>query len=720
MSAAIILSALLLVAIVLTTGFVLGQRAITQTAVTADPAFFQDNPQAMVIYDPATLQFLDVNNAALAQYGFSRNAFLSMYVHDIEQDIQRFQASRDDLPDALISSGWHHRTNHGKVIDVDMMSRSMTYKGRRARLVTMIDVTERTHNATLLKASEAALAAAQELAQLGSFQVNCRTNTHSWTPQMYRIYGLPEGSPVPAEGRHAYDHPADEIRVHTAIMDARFKHCPYDFDHRIVRADGLLRYVHEQGRFTYDAQGQPLENIGTVIDITDRKNAQAELAQLAYHDSLTGLPNRTQLIEQLEILFDESTEETRVALLFIDLDRFKIINDTLGHRYGDDVLIEVGMRLRAGLRDTDIVARPGGDEFIIALQDVADKLEVSRAADKILASFEKPFFIAGHEHLISASIGVSLFPADGRAVETLLQSADSAMYAAKARGGNNFHFYTSNLQADAARRFKLESAIRRAIEHSEFAIHYQPVLSVESGAIVAAEALIRWNDPELGIVMPGEFIPFAEETGLIVPMGDWIFLEACVQAKLWSAGGHRIKIWINVSAAQLHHPNFVASVRDGLVQTGLNSSQIGLELTESAFIDGRSETIAALRELRGLGVSLALDDFGVAYSSLDYVRRLPIDTIKIDRSFLRDIATDRFNQSIVRGIVGIAHDLHFRVTAEGVETTAQYDFLRDLGCDDWQGFYYGEAETAAAFSHLLGAPRVHNPVEQTYFGKATG
>lgn len=233
---------------------------------------------------------------------------------------------------------------------------------------------------------------------------------------------------------------------------------------------------------------------------------------------------------------------------------------------------------------------------------------------------------------------------------------------------------------------------------------------------MAAEALLRWNDPHSGLVMPADFIRFAEETGLVLPLGDWVFKEACVQAKLWSAGGHRIKLWVNVSAAQLHHPSFVASIRDRLMHTGLQASTIGLELTESSFINGRSETIATMRELKGMGLSLALDDFGVAYSSLDYVRRLPIDTIKIDRSFLHEIDTDRFNQSIVRGIVGIAHDLNLNVTAEGVETTAQFDFLADLGCDDWQGFYYAEAVPAPAFSRLLRSPRMQNTLEESYFG----
>ncbi|MBC5829656.1 MAG: EAL domain-containing protein [Candidatus Eremiobacteraeota bacterium] len=683
-------------------------------------AYFADSPQPMWVYDPKTLRFLDVNATALATYGYRREQFLRMTVEDIEPDMERMRKLLAHLPDDnhAVSRGWRHKTADGRLIDVDIASRSTTFQSQPARIVVATDVTERVVTEERLRLSETTLAQAQQIARLGSFYHDVRTKERRWSDVMYAVFGMQAGDPMPPEGIWKFDHPDDRELVRLEIEAARSERRPYDIDHRIVRADGIVRHVHEQGRWTYDEAGDEVLNIGTIIDITERKEAEAALAHLAYHDSLTGLPNRTKLIESLEeALATRIEDDALFALLFIDLDRFKIINDTLGHSYGDDVLVEIGKRLRARLSDTAIVARQGGDEFIVFESGLADKVEASHVAEQILETFKKPFTVSGHDHFISASIGVSLAPLDGEIVETLLQNADTAMYAAKKRGGNNFHFYTSNLQHAAAKRFKLESDLHRAIDRSEFSLYYQPVLSVKTGNIVAAEALLRWNDPHTGMVMPADFIEFAEETGLVLPLGDWIFKEAFVQAKLWSASGHRIKLWINVSAPQLHHPLFVASIRDRLTHTGLQASNIGLELTESSFINGRTETIATMRELKGMGLSLALDDFGVAYSSLDYVRRLPIDTIKIDRSFLHGIDTDRFNQSIVRGIVGIAHDLNLNVTAEGVETTAQFDFLADLGCDDWQGFYYAEAVPAPAFSRLLRSPRTHKTFEETYFGE---
>ncbi|MDQ6931407.1 MAG: diguanylate cyclase, partial [Candidatus Eremiobacteraeota bacterium] len=418
----------------------------------------------MFIYDATTLRFLDVNAAAVARYGYSREQFRSMGVADIEPEMDRLFDILAALPQDGHSDtrGYRHKASDGRTLHVDISSRAITYRGVSARLVSAFDVTDRARSEELLRLSEAELAAAQQIAHLGSFFHDVRTGERRFSDELYYLWGMKPGDPIPDGGIWSFDYPDDQEYIRSEIEAARREKRYYDIDHRIVRVDGTIRYVHEQGRWTYDENGEEKFNIGTIIDITDRKDNEAELAQLAYHDSLTGLPNRTKLIETLEdALRGRPNDDALFALFFIDLDRFKIINDTLGHSYGDKVLIEIGARLRLQLPETAVVARPGGDEFIVFIRDASDKVEVSRVADQILNAFIRPFLVGGHEHFVSASIGVSLSPLDGDIVETLLQNADTAMYAAKKRGGNNVHFYTSNLQHVAARRFKLESALHR-------------------------------------------------------------------------------------------------------------------------------------------------------------------------------------------------------------------------------------------------------------------
>jgi len=399
-----------------------------------------------------------MNATALATYGYTREQFLSITVADIEPDMERMRKLLAHLPDQnhAVSRGWRHKTSDGRFIDVDIASRPTTFANQPARIVVATDVTERVVAEERLRFSETTLAQAQQIARMGSFYHDLRTMERRWSDVMHAVFGMRVGDPMPAEGIWKFDHAEDSARVRAEIETARRERRPYSIDHRIVRADGVIRYVHEQGRWTYDEAGNEVLNIGTIIDITERKEAEAALAHLAYHDSLTGLPNRTKLIESLEeALGARGEDDALYALFFIDLDRFKIINDTLGHSYGDDVLVEIGKRLRARLPESAMVARQGGDEFIVFVRGLDDKVAASRVADQILEAFKKPFTVGGHEHFISASIGVSLAPLDGEIVETLLQNADTAMYAAKKRGGNNFHFYTSHLQHAAAKRFKL-------------------------------------------------------------------------------------------------------------------------------------------------------------------------------------------------------------------------------------------------------------------------
>ncbi|MEO6912954.1 MAG: EAL domain-containing protein [Candidatus Baltobacteraceae bacterium] len=678
---------------------------------------FRDNPTPMWIFDVQTLAFLAVNDAAIVYYGFSRNEFLRMRITDIRplEDVASFVAMIDELPPVRATPApFRHRIKDGTVIQVETISHAVTYAARDARIVSASDVTRRVEAEESLRESEASLALAQQIAHVGSFTHDMNTGEHVWSTELYSIVGAAPGSFDNSSGLWPFDHPDDAARVQREVSVARSAHRSYNIDHRIVRSDGAIRHVQEQARWTYDGAGNEVVHIGTVLDITERKAAETALEHLAYHDSLTGLSNRARLAEEFEELLAATSGDALTAVLFIDLDRFKLVNDTLGHRVGDEVLVEIGKRLRARLKTGDLVARPGGDEFIVVLAGVRDKMEVSQRAKELLDAFTAPFQIAEHDHFVSASIGASIYPLDGRKVDTLLQSADAAMYAAKHRGGNNFHFYTASLQYAAARRFRLENALHRALERNEFTMYYQPVLNVASGRIVATEALLRWNDPELGMTLPGDFIPFAEESGLVVQIGEWVFRQSIAQAKLWSAAGNPMRVWINVSASQLQSAGLVSALRERLISAELDPALIGLELTEGTFINAGQETLATLHQLKALGVLLALDDFGVKYSSLDYLRRLPIDVLKIDRSFLQDVIRDKFHQSIVRAIIGIAHDVGFSVTAEGVETQEQLAFLSRLGCDDWQGYFYSEARPPEDVTRLLRAKESILPFAANY------
>ncbi|MDP9110454.1 MAG: EAL domain-containing protein [Candidatus Eremiobacteraeota bacterium] len=673
-----------------------------------DRVLFIDNPTPMWIYDTKTVRILDVNDAAVLRYGYTRQEFLSMSLLDIRpvEDHAAFLALVPTLAKVNAHSGaFRHRTRSGENMWVNVASHEMLFKGQKARIASATDITRQVAAEEHLRASQASLATAQEIAHLGSFEHDLLSDRRHWSSELFHIFGFESDTMDVTNALGRFTHADDLQRVRNYIEAARAARTPYDVDHRIIRADGQVRHIQEQGHFRYNEAGECTHHIGTVLDITERKMAEESLEHLAYHDPLTGLANRGWLSKQMESRISAQHEDDLMAILFIDLDRFKTINDTLGHKVGDDVLVAIGKRLVELTPPGDLVARPGGDEFIIAMCGLRDKMEISRRVKDLLDAFSAPFSVGGYQHFVTASVGVSVYPVDGRQVDSLLRNADVAMYAAKKRGGSNFHYYTVNLQYAAARRFRLENAIHRALDNDEFVMHYQPVLDVRTGNIVAVEALLRWNDAEIGTTAAAEFIPFAEETGLIVQIGDWVFRETFAQAKRWREAGDSLRMWINVSAQQLHNPLLATAIRARLHASDLDPSMIGLELTEGSFINESAETLATLHQLKGMGLRLALDDFGVKYSALDYLQRLPIDMLKIDRSFLRDIGSNTFNQSIVRAIINIAHDVGFTVAAEGVETQEQLDFLRSLGCDDWQGHHFSEARPAEEITRLLRSGR---------------
>jgi diguanylate cyclase (GGDEF)-like protein/PAS domain S-box-containing protein len=420
----------------------------------------------------------------------------------------------------------------------------------------------------------------------------------------------------------------------------------------------------------------------------ERKRADARIEHMAYHDLLTGLPNRRLLLDRLEMALAQARRDSsQIAVLFLDLDRFKVINDSLGHTVGDEVLRSVALRLKGHVRRGDTVARMGGDEFTAVIRNIHHPVDTAKVAEIIQGALREPMMAVGRELFVTGSIGISIYPNDGTDVETLLKNADTALHRAKEQGLDTFRLFTAAMNAEAVQRLRLESDLRRALSRGELSVQYQPVVDLHTGSVNVMEALLRWRHPEHGMVPPAEFIPMAERTGLLASMGSWVLKTACAEARRWqNSGGPRTGVAVNISARQLHHPDLVRQVVDALDAVGLEASLLELEITESSAMLNPAATIQTLNALKGLGVRISIDDFGMGYSSLSQLQRLPIDTLKIDRSFVRDITTDPGDAAIATAVVTLAHSLRLKVVAEGVETHEQLSFLAERHCDRIQGF----------------------------------
>lgn len=495
-------------------------------------------------------------------------------------------------------------------------------------------------------------------------------------------------------------HPEDVGRVEEMIDQMRTGET-IEHEYRIIQPGGRVRWVRERTLSTFDAYGNLYRFDGIAIDITEKKQSEEKMKFMAYHDALTGLPNRRLFNHCLtDALANAHRTKQKTAVMFVDLDNFKRINDSLGHAVGDQLLKLAVERFAACVSAKDIISRLGGDEFAIILEGISRK-QAAAVAERIIDSCNQPFLIEGHELFVSPSIGISFYPEDGDSIEHLVKNADVAMYDAKDQGKNTYQFYTSEMNEAISRRMELENHLRKAVEREEFSLYYQPQVDLKTGRMIGVEALIRWEHPEWGTVSPADFIPLAEETGLIVPLGEWVLKTACRQLRDWlDAGLPSIRVSVNLSSRQFYQNDLVERISQILQQTGLDPQHLKLEITESMTM-GVDYALEALGKLKKLGVQLSMDDFGTGYSSLSYLKNFPIDQLKIDQSFVRDIIRSRKDAAIVKTIIEMAHNLDLKVTAEGVETEEQLNWLKLQECDEAQGYYFSKPLTVEQFEQMM-------------------
>jgi diguanylate cyclase (GGDEF)-like protein/PAS domain S-box-containing protein len=451
-----------------------------------------------------------------------------------------------------------------------------------------------------------------------------------------------------------------------------------------------------------DAQGRVSQYVALFSDITQHKRSEELLRHQAYHDALTGLPNRLLFGENLEQALNQAQRANHgVAVMLMDIDHFKYVNDTFGHDYGDKLLVMVAQRLRSMIRKGDTLARMGGDEFTLLLPAVREPDEIARVAEKIFKEFSSPFIIEKNDFTVTASIGVSTYPQDGGTPETLLKNADSAMYQAKEEGRNSCAYFTPAMNEKMKERVEIENELRHAIDAGELEVYFQPKQRLHDGALVGMEALVRWNHPQRGLVMPGKFIAIAENTGLIIPLGWFVLEEACRRTAAWNRAGADLRVAVNLSAYQFRDKGMLEVITRVLEQSGLDPHQLEIELTESLVMHDPEANIEQLVMLKRLGIAIAIDDFGTGYSSLSYLKRLPVDTLKIDQSFIRGVNSDAHDAELVRAIISMAHSFKLEVVAEGVETPEQREFLLNQGCDVTQGYLYARPMPTDAFEAFL-------------------
>jgi diguanylate cyclase (GGDEF)-like protein/PAS domain S-box-containing protein len=659
--------------------------------------------------------YLTVNPSLARIYGYDSPAELIAGVTDIARRLYVDEESRPRFRKLIeergIVSGFEARIyrKDGSIIWISETARSvhdaagnfLYYEG------FVSDITARKTAQDALRESEERYALAMRGANDGLWDWNLRTGQVHFSTRWKEMLGCgDEQIQMLLDEWFSRVHPDDLESLQSAIAAHRDGVTPhFAIEHRMRHADSGYRWMLARGIAIRDEAGRAVRMAGSQTDVTTRREAEEQLLRDALHDHLTGLPNRALFLDRLErsITRINRDGDHRFAVLFLDLDRFKCINDGLGHDAGDQLLVAFSRRLTACLRPSDTAARLGGDEFTVLLEDPCDAFDGVNIAERILEALKVPFHLGSHEVFVTASIGIAPSTTGYARPQDVLRDADTAMYRAKAKGKSCYEVFDAEMHARAVKLLKIENDLRRAVDRHEFELHYQPIVNIATGRIRAFEALVRWRHPEMGLISPVEFIPIAEETGLIVQIGSWVLFEACRQTAAWHAQvpDNPVDINVNLSGKQFSQPDLTDQVMQALRQSGLDARHLILEITESVVMDNPEATVATLHRLKGLGLKINIDDFGTGYSSLAYLQKFPVDTMKIDRSFIARVSKSAESSEIVRTIVHLAHSLNMKVTAEGIENAEQLEHLQKLNCENAQGYLFSKPVDAAGVLKLL-------------------
>ncbi|MDQ9171896.1 EAL domain-containing protein [Oxalobacteraceae bacterium R-40] len=660
---------------------------------------FQQAPIGMAILRP-DLHWISINQEFCSLLGYAHDELWTLdyleVVHPEEREklkVFRGRMIEGEMHTAKTETRYLHK--NGNVIDVEIRAALvLNESGMPNYFIDIVeDITEL--KKSRMKAHETAenyRLLIENAVDHAIMRIDKDGKINSWNTGAQTLFGYTE-SEILGKPSSILFIPEDVLKhedkreMQTALKEG---HCDADRWH--ARKDGSQFWTSGIITPVKDENGDDNGFVKILRDLTDRKLAQEHSVYLAQHDSLTGLPNRGKFNEELALAIQEaSARKSSVAVLFIDLDRYKHINDMLGHHIGDGLLICVAHRLTGILGKSTLIARLGGDEFGVILKGVTSQSELARDANRVIKELSKPFMYQAHEITIGASIGISLYPKDSSDPNELLSYADMAMYHAKSNGRSNFQFYTQNLDVEAKRRTTIEEELRHAIERDELYLYYQPQISLVDNQMSSIEALLRWKNPRLAMLAPDEFIALADETGLIVPIGSWVLEQACRQLRYWQQANHpELRIAVNVSSRQLEEPDFVNTVDRILRQCGVGPRYVEFEITERLLMKDNLKNNAVLRALKERGIQVSVDDFGTGFSSLSYLKHFPVDALKIDKLFIKCLPNDEHDAAIASAIIGMAHSLNLKVVAEGVETVEQRDFLRDLGCNYGQGYFFSE------------------------------